>query len=118
LSEFVEVDEAVTLYRAIGLDEADDILLSGGFRLGPGSAFVEGKWFAMSHSHAVRWGKLMPPVSRVRTFLVAAVILPAYLVGELARLPQLDGIGPAVFVRHDQLHRVNAVGAISISMVD
>ena len=102
----------------MSLEEADDIRRSGGFRLGPSSAFEEGKWFAVSRSDAVRWGEVMPPAGRRRPYLVAAVVIPADLVGQFFRLAQLDGIGPALFVRHDQLPQVNAVGAISISMGD
>lgn len=111
-------DGFIALFRAVGLDEADDIRTFGGFRVGPGAAFVEGKWFATSFADAVRWGQRMPPVAAIRPFLVAEVRVPSRLVDACLRLPRLDGVGPAVFVRLDQLRFVNAVGAFSLVEVD
>jgi hypothetical protein len=108
--------ERITLYRAVGLNEATDIRSFGGFRVGPGSAFVEGKWFATSSEHAEDWGRRMPPIGRPRPFLVASVDVPLHLLAELDRVDRLDGIGPAYFVRHDQLPLINAAGPINLSV--
>ena len=107
----------VSLYRAVGLNEADDIRSFGGFRPGPAPAFVEGKWFAVSFADAVRWGRAMPPSDRRRSFLIASVTVPTTLLTELDGLAHLDGVGPAYFVRHDQLPKINAAGAIVLSAV-
>jgi hypothetical protein len=107
----------VVLYRAVGLKEADDIRSFGGFRPGPAPAFVEGKWFAVSFADAVRWGWAMPPSDRRRSFVIASVTVPATLLTEFDGLADLDGIGPAYFVRHDLLPKLNAAGAIVLSAV-
>lgn len=109
--------ETLTLYRAVGLNEADDIRSFGGFRSGPASAFVEGKWFAVSFDHAVRWGEAMPPIRRRRPFLIASVSVPVAILTGFDGLERLDGIGPAYFVRHDQLSMINAAGTILLSDV-
>ena len=112
------VDEIVTLYRAVGLDEAADILATGRFRVAPAQAMGDGKWFAETFNDALRWGGLMPLVARPRSFHIARVSLPQDVVGTFLRLARLDGIGPARFVHRDQLPMVNRAGVISLTEAD
>lgn len=114
----VDDGEKVALYRAVAHEEAHDIRSSGRFRLGPGSAYFEGKWFARSFDDAVRWGQRMPPVAPRRPFLVAQVRASAAVVGGCLSFARLDGIGPAVFVLMEDLQLVNAAGVISLIEVD
>jgi hypothetical protein len=109
----LDLSDEVTLYRIVGLNEAKDIEESGGFRF-HSAAFEKGKWFATTFEDAVRWGYRMPPISQPRFFCIASVRIATTLLTRFGFFPRLDGIGPAYFVRYDQLEELNATGTVRL----
>jgi hypothetical protein len=109
----LDAPDEVTLYRFVGHNEARDIEDFGGFRSHPAS-FEEGKWFATTFEDAVRCGHRMPPISLARRFRVASVRVPASSLAACEFCARLDGIGPAYFVRRDQLNTLNATGTVRL----
>jgi hypothetical protein len=77
--------------------------------------YVGGKWFATSFEDAVRWGRALQRLLRPRPFRVAFVAVPATLLDEFASRVRLDAIGPAYFVRSDQLRELSEQGLIGVS---
>ena len=67
--------QAVSLFRAVGQAEFDDIAATGAFRAGPNS--LEGKWFATNMQDAITWGRSFYPN---RSFTVVEARLPAQVV--------------------------------------
>jgi len=104
-----------TLYRAVGLNEAQDIEEHAGFRVNSSVGLEHGKWFATSFDDAVRWGRAMQRFPRPRPFRIAAVVVPTSLLGGLDFRSSLDTIGPAYFARQDQMARLVRSGRIIVS---
>ena len=106
----------VSIYRAVGLNEAVDVERVGGFRPKPGADFEAGKWFATTYADAVRWGEAMQVLDGLaaRPFRVAEAMVSGPFIVMLAFWARHDGIGPAYFVRSDQLALMNAGGRIVV----
>lgn len=100
----------MTLYRVVGLNEARDIELTGGFRLYPSQSFEGGKWFAASCDDAVRWGRAIQRFPSPRPFRIAALSVPLEALAGIEYHRQWDAIGPAYYVRADQLPTLNTSG--------
>jgi hypothetical protein len=80
------------------------VLQSRAFRAAPPSN--QGKWFARRHADALRWlPKLYPAAASAH---VLEVEVPDSIVTGWFALPNLDGIGPAVFADVDDLPALNA----------
>lgn len=102
------------LVRAVGLNEVQDILEFGGFRCRPGYGYDGGKWFATSFEDAVRWGREFQRFSLKRPFRVAAARLPGDYLADVEYHERWDAIGPAYYVREDQLPILHQAGAVTI----
>ncbi|MGH2559439.1 MAG: hypothetical protein ACRDJH_10275 [Thermomicrobiales bacterium] len=98
----------------MGLNEARAILEIGGFRCRPGYGYDDGKWFAASFEDAVRWGRAFQRFSLTRPFRVAAAWLPRNYLAEVEFHERWDAIGPAYYVREDQLPILHQAGAVTI----
>jgi hypothetical protein len=98
LTGSAEAKGTTTLYRAVGPEEAAQIMKTGTFGVGPNS--LGGKWFAESLGDAQRWGKLFGG-----DFSVMSVRLPTSDANSLMRVERLDGVGPARYGEIDQLRR-------------
>lgn len=99
----------------MGVDEADDVIEFGGFRVMPEVGYEWGKWFATSFENAVRWGRACQRFPQPQPFHVAAVRLPLALLDEFEFHARWDGIGPAYDVDRDLLPELNRLGEVVIT---
>jgi hypothetical protein len=95
------VDDSVTLYRAVGPEEAGDINATGTVRLGPSGE--EGKWFAENVDDAVTWGQQLYSGQEVN---IVAVHFPTDVVEGMYQIERLDAIGSARFALENDLKSV------------
>jgi hypothetical protein len=91
----------VTLYRAVGLDEAEDIANSGVLRGTLKS--TDGKWLAETVEDAAEWGRRVEWGLDGRPFEVIPVRVPKHVAEGLFRDPMLDGIGSARYANETEL---------------
>jgi RHS repeat-associated protein len=97
-----EVEETVTLFRAVSRAEAAEVLTEGVFKAGTNS--LGGKWLAESAEDAAKWGDVLQGPGN---FEVLQVQLPKSAADNLLRLERLDSIGPA---RYGELNQLNVPG--------
>jgi hypothetical protein len=90
--------ESVRLYRAISVEEAEDIATNRSFRCVAGS--LEGKWFAENREHATAWGLMLFGEG---LFRVVSARIPRKTAEAFFRLDRLDNIGPARFAELSEL---------------
>lgn len=86
----------VTLYRAVGQAELDQLAGTGVFQQGAGS--LGGKWFWESAESAARFGEWTG-----EAFHVIETTIPRSTYNTLLRRSNLDQLGPAVYAELDQL---------------
>ena len=80
----------ITLYRAVGMAEFNQIQRTGTFAAGPNS--LSGKWFAESADDAARWGATFGDEGGYR---VVSTTVDRSQADSWLRHQNLDGIGPA-----------------------
>jgi RHS repeat-associated protein len=97
-----EVEETVTLFRAVSREEAAQALAEGVFKAGENS--LGGKFFAETAEDATKWGNQLQGPGQ---FEVLQVQLPKSTADSLMRWERLDGIGPA---RYGELNEINMPG--------
>jgi hypothetical protein len=78
------------------------------------SGYEGGKWFASSYADAVRWGQAMQRFTHPRPFRVAAIDLSATLCDQIEFHEQWDAIGPAYYVREEQLPMLSRASAPTV----
>jgi hypothetical protein len=98
----------------VGLNEASDISAIGAFRLPGVWAFEGGKWFAATFEDALRWGRAMQRFTMPQPFRIAALMIPSPMLDDIEFHPRWDGIGPAYYIRTDQLTMVNRGGVVTV----
>lgn len=103
------------LYRAVSQAEMSDILSSGQFHSDP-DGFTFGKWFALQPEDAAAWGNWFTNADGGKYSVVAAVLADEFA-SSLYQIPNLDNIGPAVFVEANQLVHVNFVQPLNIKIL-
>lgn len=89
------------LYRAVSNEEYDQLMHTRQFEATPNA--LEGKWFAETLDHAVRWGELF---YGDQPFRVVEITLADTVAESFFRLEKLDGIGAARFATIEQLAAV------------
>jgi hypothetical protein len=104
----------VTLFRAVGLNAANDLESVNRFRLHRAPGFVAGKWFATTQADALRWGRKMQDFSDPRPFRIASVLIPHSVLADIDFVDRLDGIGPAYFVHITRLTTLNRAATITV----
>jgi hypothetical protein len=97
-----EVEETVTLFRAVSRGEAAQVLAEGAFKAGENS--LGGKFFAETAGDASKWGDLLQGPGN---YEIIKVELPKSAADSLMRWERLDGIGPA---RYGELNQINVSG--------
>jgi RHS repeat-associated protein len=97
-----EVEETVTLFRAVSRGEAAQVLAEGAFKAGESS--LGGKFFAEKAGDASKWGDLLQGPGN---YEVIRVEIPKSAADSLMRWERLDGIGPA---RYGELNQINVPG--------
>ena len=90
--------ETVTLYRAVGEGEYQQLMQTGKFAAIPSS--LEGKFFAESAADAAQWGERLEGAGNYR---IVEIEFSTSVAENLLRWAQLDGIGPA---RYGELHQL------------
>ena len=90
--------ETVTLYRAVGEGEYQQLMHTGKFAAIPSS--LEGKFFAESAEDAAQWGEMLEGAGNYR---IVEVECSTSVAENLLRWEKLDGIGPA---RYGELHQL------------
>jgi hypothetical protein len=89
-------------YRSVSVDEFDDILLTGIFRISSNS--LEGKFFAETLEAAKAWGDVLNDSG---DFRIIKVELDERVSGILEVFLNLDSIGTAYYVSNDMLETFN-----------
>src|SRR5262245_22973470 len=90
--------ETVTLYRAVGEEEYQQLIRTGKFAVVPSS--LEGKFFTESAADAAHWGERLEGAENYR---IVEVEFSTSVAENLLRWEKLDGIGPA---RYGELHQL------------
>ena len=103
-----------TLHRAVGLNEVRDIEEHGGFRVNSRVGYEGGKWFAAQFDDAVRWGRALQRFPAPRPFRIVAIRVPRDLPSDIEFHPRWNAIGPAFYVRANQLPAFNRAGVITV----
>jgi len=99
-----EIEETVTLFRAVSRGKAAQVLAEGAFKAGENS--LGGKFFAESAEDAAKWGdQLQGPGN----YEVIQAQVPKSAADSMMRWQRLDGIGPA---RYGELNQVNVPGRV------
>lgn len=87
---------SIRLYRAVSEAEFEQWQATRVFETVANS--LEGKWFALSHEDAVRWGEWFAGKTGIPHVKIIAVKVPEALYDQFDDGPKrLDGIGPAKF---------------------
>jgi hypothetical protein len=89
---------ATVLFRAISIEERDDLRATGRFRIVRDSC--EGKHLATTIEDARKWGEAFYGTGR---FAVVRVEISERMAARFYHWPILDGIGPAYFATIEQL---------------
>jgi len=97
-----ELEETVTLFRAVSREEAASALAEGLFKAGENS--LGGKFLAESAEDAGKWGDLLQGPGN---YEIIRVELPKSAADSLMRWERLDSIGPA---RYGELNQLNVPG--------
>ncbi|WP_228772070.1 hypothetical protein, partial [Actinokineospora iranica] len=96
-------NSSVQIFRNVDAAEFDSIVESGG-RFATGAGQMEGKWFALSGSHAERWGALLNRGAGI----TIETRIPRSLFEQLHHHPgKLDGVGPGVYANVEQFEMIN-----------
>ncbi|MFN4033429.1 MAG: hypothetical protein ACK4ME_07375 [Fimbriimonadales bacterium] len=91
-------DEWVRLYRAVSMEELEDIMKTGKLRQHPQGFSMEGKWFATTVEHATRWGKNLWRLSaHKQPYSIIEVRVPHSILTRMFYRERLDMIGSAYF---------------------
>ena len=88
------------LFRAVCLEELNDICACGRLRAGANS--LEGKWLAEREDDARRWAEEFERRDGRPCTIIEVEVPPEVLAGTF-RVEHLDDIGPAVFVEEHDL---------------
>jgi hypothetical protein len=99
---FGELEETVTLFRAVSREEAAQAVAEGLFKAGENS--LGGKFFAETAEDAAKWGDLLQGLGN---YEVLRVDLPKSAADGLMRWQKLDNIGPA---HYGELPQINMTG--------
>jgi hypothetical protein len=97
-----EVEETVTLFRAVSREEAAQVPAEGAFKAGENP--LGGKFFAETAQDAAKWGDMLQGSGN---YEVLRVDLPKSAADSLMRWERLDGIGAA---RYGELSQINVPG--------
>jgi len=97
-------DDRIRLYRAVSLEEFEDIMKTGG-RLRPKLGHMEGKWFTVSPELAARWGKIFWKWQR-QPYTIIEVVVRRRLLKHMHYDDKLDFIGPAYYAEQRLLPHV------------
>lgn len=103
--------QTVSLFRAVGQAEFDDIVATGAFRAGPNS--LERKWFAHTMQDAISWGRKFYPNE---AFTVVEARLPIQALEKMhAHTTRLDNIAPAVYAEIEHLANATLGRILSVA---
>src|SRR5437667_12693743 len=91
----------MTLYRAVSEEEFADLMATGVFRCPPGT--LEVKWFAEELEHAEEWARRFAAADG-KIYRVVQVELSGVAPPLSQRHAKLDGVGPAWWLRLEQLN--------------
>ncbi len=102
----------VELYRAVSIEELQDIKTCGQFRPHPDGRSMEAKWFLKSFEDAKKWGKVWYfGTENVDTFYIVKASITSNVARTMFHAKNIDYIGDGVSIYEeflDQLKPLNS----------
>ena len=102
----------IDLYRAVGVEELEDIKLCGKFRPHPLGRSMESKWFLKSFEDAKKWGEVFYfDKENIDIFYVVKASITSNVATTMFHAKNIDNIGDGVSIYEeflDQLKPLNS----------
>ena len=102
----------IDLYRAVGVEELEDIKLCGKFRPHPSGRSMESKWFLKTFEDAKKWGENWYfGRENLEKFYIVKASIPATIAETMFLAVNIDCIGDGVCVYEEFLDQLKPLSS-------